>query len=464
MKRLSSVDSALWFIETKECPTHISALMICDPSGAPGFCVSAVKDLIAARLPEMPVLHWRVTGAPIGLNRPWVVEDPEVDLDYHVRRIAVPAPGGRQELEELVAGLVSYSLDHSRPLWGLWFIEGVEGGLVGIVGKMHHALIDGVSGASLLDIVLDVTAHPRPPAVQVGESAVGDRVPGWGRRVVSGLFELAVMTPYHVARLAQQTVVQQFAVFGLANKPPTFFEAPMTPFNAHVAAQRRVTSVRLPLGRLKAVRRAFDVKLNDVVLAIVSGALRRYLHDRDGLPDRPLIAQVPISTRAPNKRDTTELGNQVSSMTVSLATDVADPAERIKAIYRSSQGAKQMQEALSAHQIMGLTETTPPGLLALAALAYTASRLGSRVAPINVCVSNIPGPDHPYYIAGARVERIIPVSLLTFDVGLNITCFSYNGWIDFGLVTTPQIANDIDELADSFHTALRELEDAALPE
>ena len=148
-------------------------------------------------------------------------------------------------------------------------------------------------------------------------------------------------------------------------------------------------------------------------------------------------------------------------MTVSLATDVADPTERIKAIYHSSQGSKEMQDALSAHQIMGLTESTPPGLLALASRAYTANRLGSRVAPLNVCISNIPGPDYPYYAAGALVERRLPIGPLVADLGLNITCFSYNGSMDFGVNTTPQIARDVDELADGFEPALLELEQAA---
>lgn len=185
MKRLSSVDSALWFTETRECPTHISAMMLCDPSDASGFSFRAVKELIAARLPDMPVLCWRVTGAPYGLNRPWVVEEPDVDLDYHLRRIAVPSPGGRQELEELVGRLVSYPLAKDRPLWELWFVEGVEGGLVGVLGKMHHALIDGVSGASLLDIVIDVAPQPRPPADRISASTGGNSVPRWERRIVS---------------------------------------------------------------------------------------------------------------------------------------------------------------------------------------------------------------------------------------------------------------------------------------
>ena len=229
---------------------------------------------------------------------------------------------------------------------------------------------------------------------------------------------MAVRTPYRLLRIVQQMLSQQLAVRGLANKPPRFFDAPVTRFNADISTQRRISTSRVPLDRVKAVKRAFGVNLNDVVLALVSGAMRRYLLDRGELPDRPLVAQIPISTH----REGSEIGNQISSMTVSLATDVADPAQRMKTIYCNSQGAKEMTKALTAHQIMGLTETTPPGLLALAARAYTASHIGGHVAPINLVVSNVPGPD---------------------------------------FATTPEIANDIDELADAIEPALKELEEAA---
>ena len=455
--RLSSVDAVFWFVDTRRCPMNVASLRIWNPSEAPNFCFDAVRDFVAARLPALPALRYRVAGARFGLDRPWFIEDATLDLNFHIRRITVPFPGERDELEELIGRLMSNPLDRTRPLWELWFIEGVEQGRVATLMKYHHALVDGVAGIQLADIMYGASLEPLPPTVEASQSSERRSIPPVWRRMLGAILNVAAVTPYRVLRVIQQTLVQQLAVRGLVNRPPHLFQAPITRFNGAISAQRRVSHSRLRLDRMMAIKRAFGVKLNDVVLAVVSGALRSYLEERGELPQRPIVAQMPISTGD----DSRTLGNHVTSMNIQLATDVTDPAARLRTIFGNTQGAKEMSAKLAAHQTAALTETVPPGLLGLGVRAYTASHLGHHVAPFNMAVSNVHGSDSPHYLAGAVIEQVVPFGPLMPDVGLMVSCFNNQGWFNFGFVTTQEMAGDIDQLADAMEPALRELEEAA---
>jgi WS/DGAT/MGAT family acyltransferase len=462
MQRMGGQDAAFLYGETASWHMHVSALMTVDPTTAPGrYDFDRLKALTIERLPLVPQFRWKLVDVPFGLDRPGWVEEEDFDPDYHIRRIAVPSPGGARELGELVGRLASYKLDRRKPLWEMWIIEGLERGKVGILTKMHHSIIDGVSGMGLAEAILDLEPDPPPRDTDVREPLHHRRVPGSLELLFAGLLNAWTRTPYRMLRFARQSTMQGLTAAGFFRRPVapvTPFQAPRTSLNGDLTSHRRFAWTSVPLPAVKAVKDACDVKLNDVVLALCAGALRRYLQKIDDLPEQPLIAQCPVSLRTESTRD--EVGSRVGSMFTSLATDIGDPALRLEAIHQSTQNAKEMQQALSVHKIMGLSETAPPGLIGLAARAYTAVGLGRMPPPVNVVISNVPGPPFPLYLAGARLEAMYPMGPLMLGMGLNITVISYRDSLDFGFMCCPEMVPQPEYIAEGIGLALSELEAA----
>lgn len=461
MQRLSGIDTAFLYGESPSWHMHVSAVLILDPSRIDGeFTFERLRAHLLARLHEVPQFRWKLREVPLGLDRPLLVEDPDFDIDFHLRHIGVPPPGGREQLGNLIGELVSWKLDRSHPLWEMWLIDGLEDGRKALLAKIHHAIIDGVSGSELATVLLDL--EPEPPEREVPPDRVVELVPNDLELFLRGMVH-TVSTPYRMARFARQSVRQlrKFLPFQQQERrPPIPFQAPRTPFNTVISPHRRLAFASLSLADAKHVKATFGVKLNDVILAVCAGTLRQYLADRDALPEQPMIAQCPVSTRPEDQKR--EVGTQVSAMFASLATDVEDPAERLLAIHESTMGAKEMQRAMSAEKIMGLGETATPGLIALAARTYTASGLDRSAPPVmNLIISNVPGPPFELYTAGATVEAMYPMGPLLFGTGVNITVFSYRDRIDLGFMVCREAVRDPWALADGVPVAMRELVKAA---
>lgn len=462
MKRMSAVDAAFLYGETPAWHMHVSAVLIANPATAPnGFSVDELKRRIQQRLHLAPQFRWKLVEVPFGLDRPGWIEDPDFDIDAHIRRIGVPQPGGPEQLGNLIGDLVAIKLDRRKPLWEFWVIEGLENGRIAVLAKIHHSIIDGISGSELATVLMDLEPSPPDPEEPAEPRAV-DEMPDSTRLFFNGLADM-FQVPWRITRLATQSIKQGLTFFGFQRQqssPAAPFQAPRTSFNTELTPHRRFTFASVPLDDVKSIRWAFDVKVNDVILALVSGALRRYLQSRDELPRAPLIAQVPVSLRGDD--DKSDVGTKVGAMFASLATNVGSPALRLLAINDSTKGAKEMQRALAADKIMGITEAAPPALVSLAARMYTAAQLDKRTPPImNLIISNVPGPPFPLYCAGAEIEALYPMGPLLYGTGVNVTVFSYRDRVDFGFMVCREAVPDPWFLAEGIPIAMQELKDAA---
>src|SRR5579884_3071594 len=362
MQRLSGLDATFLYVETATNHMHVASTCIFDPSTVPGgYSFEKVRQLVSERLPLLPPFRRRLAEVPFGLHHPLWIEDPDFDIDYHLRRAALPSPGGPAELAEFSADVNSRQLDRSRPLWEMYVIEGVEGGLIATVTKTHHSAIDGVSGAELTVNLLDLQPEPSPAPP---DDWAPDRIPSDLELVGYALASLA-RQPLRAIKATRRTVEMGLNLRRRNRRPgvkppPAPFSAPRTSFNQNITAHRTMGFAEASLDDVKQVKNALGGTVNDVVLAVCSGALRRYLSDRSELPTKPLIAMVPVSVRAESEKGT--MGNRVSSMLVSLATDIADPVERLRVITDSTERAKDQERAISAETLTDWTEFAAPAV------------------------------------------------------------------------------------------------------
>src|SRR5680860_111990 len=458
--RLTGMD-AIWLnIETRAAHMHVGGAIVLDPSTTRkgGLTREGLTGYLAERLHLAAPLRRRLSTVPCNLDFPAWIEDPDFDLDRHVRAAVLPAPGGLTELGEFAAEVMSRPLDRTRPLWELWFVEGLEGGRVGLVTKTHHAAVDGVSGAQLTAAIMQTAPDQRPlppsaPWSPEREPSELDKLVGAGLRLTT--------TPLRLARTGAQTLQ---SVAGLLRAgadrrippPPAPFSAPVTRLNGAIGPRRRVAFCELSLETIDGVRRSAGGTVNDVALATIAGGLRSWFSACGEPVDEPLVAMVPISTRPPGARG--EVGNRVSAMLVALPVDDDDPVVRLRAVSASAAGAKAQHGAMGATTIQDLAELTPGPVAALAARLYTRYRGADHHRPIwNLVVSNIPGPRVPLYCAGARMEAMYPLGPVHEMCGLNITLFSYRHQVYVGLNADRDLLPDVAGLRDALTSALSEL-------
>lgn len=467
-RQLSSLDVQFLNAETTASPTHIGSLTVLDPSDRPGgpITIGELRRRIASRLHLVAPLRWRLHTVPLGLDLPYWLDSGAVDIACHVHEVQLAAPGNDRQLGELIGELAAQPLQRDRPLWQAFLIHGLEGGRQALYTKVHHAVIDGVSGAEILAVVLDIEPSPsavsRPPSVIVPESApsVGEMATRGVRNAVLAATRFARRGPAIIAHLSELPGAASLPLagaFATVKRSPRPIAAPPTSLNRAVASERGFAFTSLPLADVKQLRATLGLTVNDVVMTLCAAAVRRWLIAQGGLPDTPLVAGIPISVRS--TAEAGNGGNRISFMLAPLPTDVADPLRRARMMQESVNAAKRRFSEAPAGLLDDAVALVPQllhGLLPRAALAAAASL---RPA-MNLLVSNVPGPQIPLYAAGARVLGNHPVSVVhDLTGGLNITVMSYNGQLDIGVVACRRAVPDVWSITDHLRSALEELVD-----
>lgn len=458
--RMDGIDAGFLYMETPSVHMHTLKIAILEPRD--GLSYDTFVTGLLARLRRLPPLRRRVVPVPFGLNHPVWVTLPRIDVAHHLPHHDLGGEGTVRDLEELIGEIASTPLDRRHPLWELHYCEGLEGGRVAVIGKMHHALADGAAANALLGNVTDVRSAELPEVEQVDEEPL-TRVPSRRVLVRDALRDAIVQIRLLPGLLARTTlgiagVVRERSLGG-RRAPLPVLHAPRVSFNGSLTPRRSFATVSLPLADFKRIRQQYDdVTLNDLVLGVVSGALRRWLAAHGEHPSSSLLAGVPTGTDA---RDAAPRlgGNRVSNLFTTLATDVDDPAERLRVIAETTTSAKRVQHLLGPSLLADWSQFTPPHPFAFAVRAYSRLNAASwHPAAFSAIVSNVPGPREPAAIGGARLADLFSVGPLADGIGLNVTVWSYVDRMNFSLLACPDLLPDVDTLASYFPEALAELD------
>jgi WS/DGAT/MGAT family acyltransferase len=437
MEHLSSLDASFVHLETPETPMHVASLLLLElPEDYKGSFYEEVKKLLANRLHLARVLHRKLAPMPFELGDPVWIEDNDIDIDYHVRHVLVPEPGTMEQLDGLVARLHSSALDRSRPLWEVYVIEGLQSGQIGYYNKIHHSGIDGKAGTELANVLYDLTPEPRifepPVRRQTGGYQLGitEMFEAGLRNAATQYAKLAQMWP-KAAEVMNDLAGAATRLTDRSQQGQNFRPAPKTLFNAAITNQRSFATLQIPLADMKGLAKGHGATLNDIVMAVCAGGLRKFLEVRNALPEEPLQAGVPASLREAGDKS---MNNQVTMVRISLATDIADPQKRLEAIRNSSQESKETLGRVKGIIATDMPMIGSPWIMSSFAMLYGRSNLADRMPAFsNVVISNVPGPQKTLYVAGAKMVSYYPVSIPYHGTALNITVQSYAGSMDFGL-------------------------------
>jgi WS/DGAT/MGAT family acyltransferase len=470
MRQLTSLDAQFLALETPRQAGHVGGVAILDPSTAPGGTLdcAAMKRLLEERLPLLPPFRWKLAEVPLGLDYPYWVDDQDFDLDFHVRELALPAPGSDEQLAEQVARIFARPLDRARPLWELYVIHGLPHGHVAALTKIHHALIDGMSGAEIMGLLLDLepTGRELPPAPEhvpegkPGElEMLGRGLLGLPRYPLRALRSLPRAVP-NIDDTPFGTLPGAGTLARLTGRAPSSLRAPKTSFNGRVSPHRRFAFGQLALDDVKIAKNAHGCTVNDVVVSMCAGVVRRWLVEHSELPAEPLVAQIPVSVRTNEQAGT--YGNRIMLMAAPLFTNVDDPVERLMLTHAAMGDMKQRHKALPAELLQDANHFIPPAVFSRAARATFRLATSSPGRPTwNLVISNVPGPQFPLYMAGAELQANYPVSVITDGMGLNITVMSYRGRMDFGIVADRDQMSDVQCLIDWLGDELEALKPGA---